>query len=229
MEAGQGRRAGRASSTPCCARSPRACASSPCCCTPTCPRRPSGCWPRSGQDGELRDRGGALRRGRRGRAPVTTLDPPLFPKQRVIDSHTHLDRGPAPEAELVAAARAAGVTAHPHDRDRLGVLPRRARRRRARTRRCTPPSAATRTTTTGYDDAVTDELRELAQHPTRAARSARPASTTTATTRRAPTRSARSPPRSSSRARPASRSSSTRAPPRTTRSPRSTARPTGSR
>jgi TatD DNase family protein len=28
----------------------------------------------------------------------------------VIDSHTHLDRGPAPEAELVAEARAAGVT-----------------------------------------------------------------------------------------------------------------------
>ena len=28
----------------------------------------------------------------------------------MIDSHTHLDRGPAPEAELVAEARAAGVT-----------------------------------------------------------------------------------------------------------------------
>jgi len=28
----------------------------------------------------------------------------------VIDSHTHLDRGPAPEAELVASAREAGVT-----------------------------------------------------------------------------------------------------------------------
>ena len=28
----------------------------------------------------------------------------------MIDSHTHLDRGPAPAAELVAAARAAGVT-----------------------------------------------------------------------------------------------------------------------
>ena len=27
----------------------------------------------------------------------------------MIDSHTHLDRGPAPEAELVAAARAVGV------------------------------------------------------------------------------------------------------------------------
>ena len=45
---------------------------------------------------------------------------------------------------------------------------------------------------TGYDDAVTDELRELARAPARAWRSARPASTTTATTRRAPTRSARS-------------------------------------
>ena len=28
----------------------------------------------------------------------------------MIDSHTHLDRGPAPEAELVAQAREAGVT-----------------------------------------------------------------------------------------------------------------------
>ncbi len=27
----------------------------------------------------------------------------------MIDSHTHLDHGPAPEDELVAAARAAGV------------------------------------------------------------------------------------------------------------------------
>jgi TatD DNase family protein len=82
----------------------------------------------------------------------------------VIDSHTHLDRGPAPEAELVAAARAAGVTriltigmdpascraalaaadAHPEVFAAVGRH----------------PNAAT-----GYDDAGTAELRELARHP----------------------------------------------------------------
>jgi TatD DNase family protein len=82
----------------------------------------------------------------------------------VIDSHTHLDRGPAPEAELVEAARAAGVTriltigmdspscraalaaaeAHPEVFAAVGRHPNEA---------------------TGYDDAVTEELRELAAHP----------------------------------------------------------------
>ena len=47
MAAGQGRAARGASSTACCARSPRACASWPCCCGPTCRRAPSGCWRRS--------------------------------------------------------------------------------------------------------------------------------------------------------------------------------------
>jgi TatD DNase family protein len=80
------------------------------------------------------------------------------------DSHTHLDRGPAPEAELVAAARAVGVTriltigmdsdscraalaaadAHEEVYAAIGRHP---------------------NVSTGYDDAVTDELRELAQHP----------------------------------------------------------------
>jgi TatD DNase family protein len=82
----------------------------------------------------------------------------------VIDSHTHLDRGPAPEAELVAAARAEGVTriltigmdsgscraalaaadAHEEVFAAVGRHPNEA---------------------TGYDDAVTEELRELARHP----------------------------------------------------------------
>jgi TatD DNase family protein len=82
----------------------------------------------------------------------------------MIDSHTHLDRGPAPEAELVAAARAAGVTriltigmdadscrralaaadAHPEVYAALGRHP---------------------NVSTGYDDSVTDDLRELATHP----------------------------------------------------------------
>ena len=82
----------------------------------------------------------------------------------MIDSHTHLDRGPAPEPELVAEAQAAGVTriltigmdadscraalaaAEAHD----GVYAAIGRH----------PNEAT-----GYDDAVTAELRELAAHP----------------------------------------------------------------
>ena len=79
------------------------------------------------------------------------------------DSHTHLDRGPAPEAELVAEARAAGLhriltigmddescraalelaAAHPEVYAAIGRHPNHA---------------------TGYDDAVTEELREYAGH-----------------------------------------------------------------
>jgi TatD DNase family protein len=82
----------------------------------------------------------------------------------VIDSHTHLDRGPAPEAELVAQAREQGVRriltigmdsescrnalaaaeAHEEVYAALGRHPNEA---------------------TGYDHAVLDELRELAAHP----------------------------------------------------------------
>jgi TatD DNase family protein len=82
----------------------------------------------------------------------------------VNDSHTHLDRGPAPEAELVAEARAAGLTriltigmdeescgdaleatdAYPEVFAAIGRHPNEA---------------------TGYDDAVTRQLRELARHP----------------------------------------------------------------
>jgi TatD DNase family protein len=82
----------------------------------------------------------------------------------VIDSHTHLDRGPAPEAELVERARAAGVNriltigmdsescrtalrlseAYPEVYAALGRHPNSA---------------------TAYDDGVTEELAELAQHP----------------------------------------------------------------
>lgn len=82
----------------------------------------------------------------------------------MIDSHTHLDRGPAPEAELVAQAREVGVT-------------------RILTIGMDGPSRAAALTAaetydevyaaighhpneaTGYTQAITDELRELAQHP----------------------------------------------------------------
>jgi TatD DNase family protein len=82
----------------------------------------------------------------------------------VIDSHTHLDRGPAPEGELVAEARAAGVT-------RILTIG-------MDERSCDAALAAADTypevfaaigrhpnEATGYDDAVTARLRELAQHP----------------------------------------------------------------
>ena len=82
----------------------------------------------------------------------------------MIDSHTHIDRGPAPVAELVAAARAEGVrriltigmdsescraalaAADAHDEVFVAVG--------------RHPNSST-----GYDHAVTEELRELAQHP----------------------------------------------------------------
>jgi TatD DNase family protein len=82
----------------------------------------------------------------------------------VNDSHTHLDPGPAPEAELVAEARDAGLTRiltigmdlpscaaalqatdiYPEVFAAIGRHPNEA---------------------TGYDHAVTRELREFAQHP----------------------------------------------------------------
>jgi TatD DNase family protein len=82
----------------------------------------------------------------------------------VNDSHTHLDRGPAPEAELVAEAREAGLT-------RILTIGMDAGS-------CADALAATETypevfaaigrhpnEATGYDDAVTEQLRELAAHP----------------------------------------------------------------
>jgi TatD DNase family protein len=82
----------------------------------------------------------------------------------VIDSHTHLDRGPAPEAELVAAAREVGVK-------RILTIGIDAESRRA-------ALAAAETydgvfaaigqhpnNATGYDDAITQEVRELAADP----------------------------------------------------------------
>jgi TatD DNase family protein len=82
----------------------------------------------------------------------------------VIDSHTHLDHGPAPEAELVAEARDAGVqriltigmdsescrNALAAAEEHAGVFAAIGRH----------PNHAT-----GYDDAATEELRELAAHP----------------------------------------------------------------
>lgn len=81
----------------------------------------------------------------------------------MIDSHTHLDRGPAPEAELVAEARAAGVK-------RILTIGMDGRSCEAALAACDAheevfaavgrhPNEAT-----GYDDSVTDRLREFASH-----------------------------------------------------------------
>jgi TatD DNase family protein len=82
----------------------------------------------------------------------------------MIDSHTHLDRGPAPEAELVAAARAAGVNriltiGMDEDSCRAALAAADAHEEVYAALGRHPNLA------TGYDDAVTEELRALAAHP----------------------------------------------------------------
>jgi len=82
----------------------------------------------------------------------------------VIDSHTHLDRGPAPEAELVAAARAAGVRriltiGMDADSCRAALAAADAHEEVFAAVGRHPNEA------TGYDDAVTARLREHARHP----------------------------------------------------------------
>ena len=110
------------------------------------------------------DRAGrrALRRPPR-RADREQARAPL-PQAGVIDSHTHLDRGPAPEAELVAQAADEGVT-------RILTIGMDAESRRKALQAAETyaevyaaighhPNEAT-----GYTDAITEELSELAQHP----------------------------------------------------------------
>ena len=82
----------------------------------------------------------------------------------MIDSHTHLDRGPAPEAELVAAAREAGVrrilTIGIDERSRHAALAAAETYDEVYAAIGHHPNNAT-----GYDDAITAELREQARHP----------------------------------------------------------------
>ena len=157
-----------------------------------------------------------------GGAAIGRARPPAASRSRphVIDSHTHLDHGPGARGRAGGRRARGGRQPHPHDRDGLRGLPLRARRRRALRgglrRRRPPPQQRRGLRRRGRRRAAPSS------RSTRAAwRSGRRASTTTATARRARTRRARSPPRSSSPARPASRSSSTPARPRTRRSTRS--------
>ncbi len=82
----------------------------------------------------------------------------------MIDSHTHLDRGPAPEAELVAAAREAGVsrilTIGIDEQSRRAALAAAEQYEEVYAAIGHHPNNAT-----GYDDAITAELRELGAHP----------------------------------------------------------------
>jgi TatD DNase family protein len=82
----------------------------------------------------------------------------------VIDSHTHLDRAPGSDAELVAAAREAGLT-------RILTVGTDAASCRAAIAAAEAHDEVYAAVgrhpndSSGYEDAITDELRELARHP----------------------------------------------------------------
>jgi TatD DNase family protein len=82
----------------------------------------------------------------------------------MIDSHTHLDRGPAPEDELVAGARAAGV----HRILTIGMDAESCRAALAAADRHDEVFAAVGrhpNSAEGFDDAAAAELAQLASHP----------------------------------------------------------------
>ena len=82
----------------------------------------------------------------------------------MIDSHTHLDHGPAPEDDLVAAARAAGVNRILT----IGMDSEGCRSALAAADRYEEVYAAVGrhpNSAEGFDDAAAAELAELAQHP----------------------------------------------------------------
>ena len=82
----------------------------------------------------------------------------------MIDSHTHLDHGPAPEDELVAAAREAGVNRILT----IGMDSEGCRSALAATERFEEVYAALGrhpNSAEGFDDEAAAELAELAQHP----------------------------------------------------------------
>jgi TatD DNase family protein len=82
----------------------------------------------------------------------------------MIDSHTHLDHGPAPEDELVAAAREAGVNRILT----IGMDSEGCRAALAAADRYEEVYAAVGrhpNSAEGFDDAAAEELAELARHP----------------------------------------------------------------
>jgi TatD DNase family protein len=82
----------------------------------------------------------------------------------VIDSHTHLDSTPGDDADILAAARAAGVTRILT----IGTSAEGSRRAQAAAEAHDDVWFATGhhpNNAIGYTDAITDELREIARHP----------------------------------------------------------------
>ena len=126
---------------------------------------------------------------------------PFLDFSRVVDTHAHLSLCEPPAAELVAAAREAGVRRILDDRDRRGDQPRGGRglggvRRGVRERRA-PPELGRRLRRRPRP------RRSPRSPPSRRSwRSERPGSTTTATVPRGPTSVPPSPPRSRSPATP---------------------------
>ena len=105
---------------------------------------------------------GGVRRGRRRRRDRRAAA--AVPEATVIDSHTHLDHGPAPEDELVAAAREAGVNRILT----IGMDSEGCRAALAAADRFEEVFAAVGrhpNSAEGFDDAAAAELAELAQHP----------------------------------------------------------------
>ena len=130
---------------------------------PYMPESTESCSPRSARrDLSLERAGYGASPGRSARCPKLA---PLFPKPRMIDSHTHLDRGPAPEAELVAAGARSGREADPHDRH--GRASRGARRcaRPRPTPRSTRRSATTRTRPRATTTRSPTSCASSPQHP----------------------------------------------------------------
>ena len=183
MAARQGRGEGGRARRRRCARSPRACAWSPCCSRPTSPRRRTSCWRALDADGPLA-RGRGVRRAARRRPRREARR--RFP-QAVSDRHatptSTADPGPRPSwcrppaRPGVRRILTIGIDERVAPRG-AGAPPRPTTRcsRRSATTPTTPPATTTRSP------------RSCASWPpTRAAwRSARPGSTTTATTRPRP-------------------------------------------
>ena len=167
VAARQGRGDAPRSSTSRCARWPRACGSSTVLLHPYIPESAGKLLAALGadDDGALdgAPRYGARARRRAGRAELAAAVPQAR-ADPMIDSHTHLDRGPAPEAELVAAARAAG-------RRRIltiGMDSASCRAALAAAERHAEVFAAVGrhpNVADGYDDAVTAELRDAGRPP----------------------------------------------------------------
>ena len=132
MAAGQGRGARARSSTACCARSPRGCGSVTVLLWPYLPASAERLLDALGAP-DLSLAGAELGAGRdRARQPDRVAVPqgPQPAVRAVIDSHTHLDLCEPPDAELVAAAERRGRQAHADRRHRRRLLPRGARRGR---------------------------------------------------------------------------------------------------